>query len=502
MKNINLKLLKSYVLAIGLAMPGFLMLNSCQDLELDTEGTLSADNFFQTEEDLQAAVTAQYNSLLSFATYVHGQTPYFGSDDLTTWGAGNKANFREYDQFNPDADNGNVKNQNWNPWWKMVLTTNTVLENYSKVKASKEFLNQSAGQAYFLRGLAYFFLVRTYGEIPLLNSTAVTGKEKKASFSEIYAQIIEDFTQAKNLLPATWKDEPGRPTKWTAQSYLASVYLTTAGFPLKKEANYALAAAEAKNVIDNGPYALVPDFADLWNDPQKQNNSESIFAINFCSTCGGWAFGNYKSIGSTSAEEAGWQDFFTEIGFFNRFPEGPRKEATFSTEFPDANNPGKVITWQESLHKHPYFAKWRGIPKNGKFDYKGGGFDLNVYLMRYSELLLIHAEAMVMTAGPTNAEALSSLNMVKRRAAGKPVNVADPAVDVARATQGEIVDERSWELAGEYSRWFDMVRTQTIEETAANKDPLDLPVLGNIDEENPWALIPSTEVELNPNLGN
>ncbi|MDO5976982.1 RagB/SusD family nutrient uptake outer membrane protein [Flavivirga jejuensis] len=477
-----------------------LFIFSCQELEPDIEGTLTAGNFFQTEGDLDAAVTAQYNSLLSFATYVHGQIPYFGGDDLTTWGAGNKDNFRQYDQFYPDADNGNVKAQNWNPWWKMVLTTNTVLDYYQEVDASQEYLDQAAGQAHFLRGLAYFFLVRTYGEVPLLSSTEVSGEEEKASFEAIYAQIISDFTQAKGLLPATWGDEQGRPTKWAAQSYLAHVYLTSAGFPLKNTANYALAAAEAKNVIDNGPYALVANFADLWNDPTTQNNSESIFAINFCYSCGGWTFGNWKSVGSVSPEESGWQDFFTEVGFFNGFPEGPRKEATFTTEFPAAG--GGVITWQNSLHKHPYFAKWRGTLKDDKFDYNGGGPDLNAYLMRYSELLLTYAEARVMSTSSTDTEALASLNKVKRRAAGKPVNVPDPSVDVTSATQAEIVQERAWELAGEYSRWFDMVRTEIIEEVAANKDALDLPVIGTINEANPWALIPSSEVELNPNLGN
>ncbi|MDN3663879.1 MULTISPECIES: RagB/SusD family nutrient uptake outer membrane protein [Algibacter] len=494
----NNKIFKTSFLVLVAA--GTFILNGCQSLEPDTDGTLTADNFFQTEGDLDAAVTAQYNSLLSFATYVHGQIPYFGGDDLTTWGAGNKDNFRQYDQFNPDADNGNVKAQNWNPWWKMVLTTNTVLDHYQKVSASQEKLDNAAGQAHFLRGLAYFFLVRTYGEVPLLNSTAVTGREEKASFEAIYDQIISDFTIAKTLLPASWGDEPGRPTKWAAQSYLAHVYLTSAGFPLKNTANYALAAAEAKNVIDNGPYALVNNFADLWNDPTTQNNSESVFAINLCFSCGGWTFGNWKSVGSTSAEETGWQDFFTEIGFFNGFPEGPRKDATFTTEFPVEG--GGTLTWQESLHKHPYFAKWKGTLIDGKFSYDGGGPDLNAYLMRYSELLLTHAEATIMSTGPTNSEGLESLNKVKRRAAGKPVNVADPSVDVTSATQADVVDERAWELAGEYSRWFDMVRTEIIAEVAANKDALDLPVIGTIDETKPWALIPSSEADLNPNLGN
>lgn len=482
-----------------MAITSLFTLNSCQELEEDTLGTLTADNFFGTKGDLDAAVTAQYNSMLTFGRYVHGQTPYFGSDDLTTFGAGNKAYFREYDQFNPDADNGQIQTYNWNVWWKMVLTTNTVIDHYQKVDASQEYLDQSGGQAYFLRGLAYFYLVRTYGQLPLLSSTQVTGLEGKASFEAIYDQIISDFTKAKNMLPVTWGAELGRPTKWSAQSYLAHAYLTTAGFPLKKTENYALAAAEAKSVIDNGPYALISDFEDLWNSPETQDHSEAVFSLIFCKSCGG--IPNSKSIGSVSAEEIGWEDFSTEIGFFNGFPEGARKEATFTTVF-YKNGSDTPIPWESSLRQHPTFAKWKGTLKDGKYyDKTGGGFDLNVYLMRYAELLLTHAEATVMSTSSTNSEALESLNKVKRRAAGLPVNVSDASVDVTSATQAEIVQERAWELAGEYSRWFDMVRTEIIQEVSENKDPLDLPVLGSIDESNPWALIPSGEVELNPNLG-
>lgn len=472
----------------------------CQELEKDVEGTVSPQTFFQTEDDLNAVVTAAYNSLLTFATYTHGQMPYFGGDDMTTQSAGNKAEFRQYDQFAPVNTNGGVAGFNWSQWWKMVLVTNTILDNYQSVDASQEFLDQAAGQAQFLRGLAYYFLVRTYGEVPLLTSTNVSGDEELASFEALYAQIIQDFTDAKNNLPDSWGGEPGRPTTWVAQSYLASAYLTSAGFPVKNTSNYALAATEAKNVIDNGPFSLLPNYQDVWSraSSESDNNVESVFAVQFCATCGGWGFGNFKqSFSKSEGEEGGWDDIYVELQFFNDFPAGPRKDATFTTVFPDGS--GGTIPWQNNVRGHPYYAKWRGVSDNtGNYDYNN--FDINQYLMRYSEVLLIHAEARIMANGNTDAAGLESLNQVKRRAAGLPSGTPDVTVDVTSATQAEIVDERAWEFAGEYSRWFDMIRTEIISEVVAKRDPADLPILGTPDESNPWALIPAADVALNPNL--
>lgn len=110
----------------------------------------------------------------------------------------------------------------------------------------------------FLQAWAYFWIVRLYGEIPIITSPEITYDAKKSSVKEVYDFIVKDLQFAIGHLPDSWPaSDVGRPTSWTAKSLLSKVYLTMAGWPLKDESKYALAAQTAKDVIDNGPYKLL-----------------------------------------------------------------------------------------------------------------------------------------------------------------------------------------------------------------------------------------------------
>ena len=95
-----------------------------------------------------------------------------------------------------------------------------------------------------------------------------------------------------------------------------------------------------------------------------------------------------------------------------------------------------------------------------------------VELYRYAEVLLIYAEAKAASGG-VDASALDALNQVKRRAAGLDPNTADATVDSASATISDILDEKGWELAAEDKRWFDLIRTETLQDVAAKRDPTE-----------------------------
>jgi starch-binding outer membrane protein, SusD/RagB family len=92
----------------------------------------------------------------------------------------------------------------------------------------------------------------------------------------------------------------------------------------------------------------------------------------------------------------------------------------------------------------------------------------SIDIYRYAEVLLIYAEAQARVG--ENTSSIEALNQVKRRAAGLPYAVANGSVDVATATPNDIVDEKGWELAAEYKRWFDLVRTERVAEMAAKRD--------------------------------
>ena len=139
------------------------------------------------------------------------------------------------------------------------------------------------GEAKFFRAYYYFGLVRMFGNIPLITSSVDLGSEQlfaeQVSTDAIYDLIISDLTEAENSgLP--WRDDSGRVSLGAVKTLLADVYLTTAGFPLQQTANYALAAAKAKEVIDSNEYTLFDTYDDLHN-PATKNTGEYIFMTQF-----------------------------------------------------------------------------------------------------------------------------------------------------------------------------------------------------------------------------
>jgi starch-binding outer membrane protein, SusD/RagB family len=167
---------------------------------------------------------------------------------------------------------------------------------------------------------------------------------------------------------------------------------------------------------------------------------------------------------------------YPELQFFKDFPEGARKDATFVTDIPNRGfSGGKIVTitpatisWEKSERFHPMYGKWTKSEDLTVGPRTIGFRPIEVY--RYAEVLLIYAEAKA-ASGSMDASALEALNQVKRRAAGLDPNAANPSVDVTSATVNDIVTEKGWELAGEHKRWFDLIRTETLEEVTAKRDP-------------------------------
>src|SRR5699024_8196556 len=125
-----------------------------------------------------------------------------------------------------------------------------------------------------------------------------------------------------------------------AHTVLASLYLTWAGWPLKDESKYALAAQEAKTVIQSGVYGLLDNYIDLW---KKGNdfNKEVVFAIVWDLEADNLY--NSLSQGYAAIEEKGWNDAYAELTLFNRMPPGPRKDATYQTEYENLTGNGEMI---------------------------------------------------------------------------------------------------------------------------------------------------------------
>ena len=376
-------------------------------LEEDPRGQVVGSSALSTVEGLDAALTGAYKPLGN--TWTSGYMTaaidgvLMGSDDLTTHPASNKSSFREFDQFNVSPMNDRMA-QIWNGCYKSIQGANNIINNYQNTVGDADRIKQIAGEAYFLRALDYFWLTRLWGDIPLIKSEIYSPEIlslTKSTPADIYTLIESDLAQAESFMQDK-KTEAGRASKGGAKALLAEVYLTEGGWPTNNAGKYALAAAKAKEVIDNKAvfgFDLSTDLATLWSNLSSgTNNAEEVFALHACGSCN-W-FNSNAVFGNAcmASEENGWDDYFTEVNFFNTFPAGVRKNVTFQTTITKPD--GTTISWQNTSVRHPYYAKFR--VNSGEAIWQTSA---TLPLMRYAQVLLIYAEAQARSDNSANAQA-------------------------------------------------------------------------------------------------
>lgn len=490
------------------------MLSGCnKKLEEDPRASLTPISYFKSQSDLDAAVAGMYIQLARDGAwgFTSKMTSYFGADDITTDPGLNKGDFREFDRLSGSSSNGSLPNQ-WNGPWQTIYNANNIIANYSKVNSSDELKNESAGQAYFLRGLSYYYLVRTFGALPLvLGPIEVTERPQRSPVDSVYAAIISDLQQAKNMLGTTKKQ--GRPTTHSASAVLANVYLTMAGWPLNKTESYALAASEASSVMQSGVYNTSTPYDQVFT---TNNSPESVFALQYSVS------GNLpnRSFGSTSVplEEvavdgsSGWDDFYSEINFFNNAPVCSRTDMTFYTTIklrnPD-NTTYTLVPWNstQTHAQHPYYKKFRaGLVTGGSADGVSEtdnsiltmqpSTNKETVIVRYPQVLLDYAEASAMAGSGPTGESYAAINEVRTRAGEPPLT---PGLSQT-AFRDSVVYERAYEFAGEFgTRWFDIVRLQLLPQIAADRDGAENPIPEGTNYNNKYlAPIPFSEMTLNP----
>jgi hypothetical protein len=502
--------MKKYLIILATCLLGA----SCgKDLLEEKPKAPNAANFYNSQADLALASNGLYALINVSFNQIAGWATCYGSDDVTAQNGGNKLSFSDFDIFQPNSSNDRMTNW-WTGFYATIKSCNSMIANYEKAEVPQQMKDNAAGQAYFLRAMSYFFLTRVWGAIPLTTDNEVSYDRPKATPEEIYAVIVDDLKKAETMLPDSWSGnallstafQSGvnvAPTAGSAKALLANVYLTMAGWPLKQPDKYALAAAKAKEVIDNHSsynVGLLPDFANLWLKEYKYNQ-EAVFACYFNPAVPNTPWNQWNMLGPNSSQpgdELGWDDWFGEINFYNAFPAGPRKDATYQSVY--IIN-GTAKDWKATALKHPYFRKMRDDESYNPVTHAGnwaGG--RTVYIIRYAETLLTFAEAQAMSAGP-DALAYGAINEVRKRAG---VPDLQPGLSAA-AFKDSVVAERGWEFAGleANARWFDLLRTETVAKVNMNKNPGDVP-LKNIPDDAAhtfyWAPIPVNDATLNPGL--
>jgi len=506
--------------------------SGCNQFDLDEDPGLSrlAVLPYSSVAELDLAVTGAYDRMWAGLRMTTAWVSAWGGDDLTTHRASNKADFREYDKR--DVSNGNARTRGtYNGMYSAIRAANTVLVNSTESNfPERAEQDRLIGEAYFIRAYSYHHLIRAFERLPLVLDVVPDFDIGLASREQILQQIESDYTTAESLLPTSSNLGATRPNKGSARAFLARLYMDWAGYPTNDTGKYTQAAASAKQVIDNSSshgFALVPDMGTLYTLAGAAN-TEGVFTLSHCQPCGR---GNRKTgkLG-LPGDFGGWQESFAEIRFFEDMPQNYRKDITYHTEIPigangsvttDPSTAVRTIKWTEFKdQQNPVFAKITGPWQDDIFN--GFQNSRSDYIMRYAEVLLTYAEA-TGRAGSENAQAWEALNMVRRRSEGLPADSPDSDIDLTAGDLAELAyTEKKWEFAGEYQRWYDLVRMQRVQEALSNRDPQESigtsfdadgnpspmplmeasnPISGSLGTDNYFAPIPPGEIVQLPNLG-
>ncbi|AUC23890.1 hypothetical protein BTO15_18100 [Polaribacter sejongensis] len=479
---------------------------SCAELDPDPLEFNLPPEVFSNLDEMDKGISGIYSKIVNASRWTTFYAPAWAGDDMTTWASGNKADFREFDQRNVQASNSRLLS-NWNAILDVINTTNSVLDRskgLENLAVDQDLLNRYIGETHFIRGIMFYQLARVHGRIPLPLTTIPDPNISRATQLEVFQQIEADLLEAEKRLPNVYpslKEGASRPNKGSAKSILARLYMDWAGFPLKDNSKYTDAANIAKTVIDNAStykFGLVDDLENLWTVAGRFNN-ESVFTLTYCNSCGDDRIANWKyGIVGLNDSAGGWSETFGEIKFYEDFPTGPRKEATYRMD----------LDWRNFSsakdQKSPIFKKIAG-PKG---DLPNSFItNRNDFFMRYAEVLLIYAEASA-RSGAVTADSWEALNKIRRRASGLPFATPDATVDLSSGDLAELAfTERKWEFAGEYLRWYDLMRLERVQEVLGNRTPSGTiaehnQIAGSLSTDNYFSPIPAEALNNNPNLGN
>ena len=498
---------------------------ACQDFLKESPASfISEDQYYKTQADAITAVNAVYFLLNSGGSSV--QTPYntlfntgmnFAGDDEDPGPGATNPDVRSLAVLAHSPTNLRVYDL-WQQHYAAIKKANVALEKIPAISFDATLKNRLLGETKFLRALYYFNLVRLYGDVPLITAyqkyiTAADYAVAKSPSAEVYAQIEKDLKEAAAVLPASYSSpDVGRVTAGAAKALLAKVYLTKASLPLDIAAHYADAvktAEEALSPADGGTgtygYDLIANYADVFL-PAAKNGKEHIFSAQFKSNSLGQGNNqNPRSIlTGIPGLTGGYADMvrFYTVGndkFFSVYklyqPADKRKRVTFVTSFVSPTNGRKyglpIANAAVANDSTPFFNKtWD--PNSTAVTSESAA---NVAIIRYAELLLIHAEAENELNGPT-AKAYKSLNRVRNRA-GLPD--LQPGLTKDQFREAVYLDRRL-ELVFEYHRWFDLIR----QKDAAGKSTFvrNLQLVGKTNAKDFHRLypIPQSEIDNNAKL--
>ncbi|SHE90595.1 RagB/SusD family nutrient uptake outer membrane protein [Dysgonomonas macrotermitis] len=510
-----------------------LTLTSCSDwLTLEPVDEIVGSKYWQSKEDVESTVIGCYSSLLEaelmYRMYIWGEL----RADLTTVGTSANSSAANIVKGEISTENGYC---NWSTFYKTINQCNDVLENAPAVQDvdasfSDELLAQYEAEALALRAMMYFYLVRSFRDVPFSEDASSSDLQDfnlpKTEGTKILERLVSDLKTAINNLPLSYGNNDsnkGRITQWSAKTLLADIYLW--------QENYQGCADLCTQIIGSGQYSLIPvskekievingasidsvyhvsesDVNLLFDKLYVTGNSiESIFEIQYPKTHETLTDPFYTIFN-------GQRPFFTpniEVVSENIFPE-------YTGDDRDVYD----IRGNSFSYKGSYIWKWVGLERSSSTAMRPLRTFPHWIVYRYPEVLLMKAEALTQLAKSDNdqaklKEAYGYVKQVRERsnAIETPETQLDNMGDISAASLEKLIyDERGREFAFEGKRWYDTLRHAKrdnfsdanftyLQQMAINAAPSDKLASLLVKYRNEWFCywpILQSVVEANPNL--
>ncbi len=447
---------------IFVAIAGLATVFSCSDfLDDRPEGSSPAEGVDYTKpENIFLSVSATYASMRNNGAHGFNYIGLFeiaGDDADKGSTPDDNPTMREIDNFTYTPSNGLI-NELWVAYYGIVSAANFAIAQMplfveaQTLPENKLYARQCQAEAKTIRAYSYFNLVRAFGRVPIVDTLYTADQLAKIPQSEktqTYAFIQKDLREAVAILPEAYtKEWAGRITKYTAMAIKAKVHLYMG--------EYDSVTYYTNEIIKSGRYDLLPAYRTVFRS-DGENSRESLFEIQSSTlgqSTGAAPYIEYAFVqgprNNRPSNMQGW-GFCTPsnrlVAFFNGRGDTERAKVILMQRGTRFEGDTILATCPNEYYNGKVFTP----SSENKWNYNGYGFDYNIRILRYADVLLMHAEALARGAAvPVDMSKDEAVNKVRVR-----VGLSTPG----GYTIDDILNERHAELAMEEDRFFDLVRT-------------------------------------------
>ena len=429
---------------------------------------VTSGNFYKTNDEVMAGTAPLYNIVWfdyndkAFMAFGEARGGNLNSNDRTA-----------FIRFAPSATDIYTLLPGYKAFYKIIGQSNLTMQGIKNAigsTASESVKNMGLAECRFMRAMGYYNLVNYWGAVPIIydNVAQLDNSSTRNTIESIWQFIILDLKFAAANLPAA-PYQQGRITKYSAEGMLAKMYLTRAGLGKtagsRSQTDLDSAKYYAGDVIHSSPYSLLPNYADLFksaNNNSSNNNSESLFALQWMPNSSPWGVNN-----SFQAYVA-FDPKITQTGDGWGSAQGGSADLVkyYITHPADSIRRKQTLMFQGDYYPEldqfhggtrvtaNYIANIKKYVVGSPADNGGKGAFMsayiNTYMMRLAEVYLIYAEAIMgNTASTSDAEALKYFNAVRKRAG---------LTDMTSITFDDIFQEKRVETAFEGNAWYEILR--------------------------------------------